>query len=109
MKSQTVILVCTYVRGKDKKKIVKDSLLNSKTTSTLPSNFLKGIKYYITRNFLAPLHITFMVTKRCNANCIMYSVPKKADYELSIPDIRDIFSDRLFHSIEQEFFFLDFY
>jgi len=38
----------------------------------------------------------------------MYSVPKKADYELSIPDIRDIFSDRLFHSIEQEFFFFRF-
>ena len=68
--------------------------------SKLLPDFLRGVKYYVTRNFQIPKHITFMVTRRCNANCVMCSLSKKADYELSISEIRDIFSDRLLHSIK---------
>lgn len=68
--------------------------------SNLISNCMQGIKYYVTRNSRPPTHITFMVTRRCNSNCVMCSVPKTAGYELSISEIRDIFSDTFFHSLK---------
>lgn len=69
------------------------------------SYFISGVKWHAAGRIYTPKPVAaiFAVTHRCNARCLMCSFWKRQDYrkELSINEIREIFSNPLFNTLEK--------
>lgn len=70
----------------------------------LPKFIVDGIGYHLTGPVFEelPRMLMFVVTKRCNSKCIMCQSWKQtsSDGELTIDEIRNIFSDPFFRKVE---------
>lgn len=64
------------------------------------SKLFRGTKYYLTNRFHKPQHLTFLVTRRCNAGCVMCSAPRNENNELRLADIEGIFRDEFFRTFK---------
>ena len=82
------------------KKTLANPFSSPRHLSSLLSRFITGIKFHAASSFRMPRHVTLMITSRCNASCIMCSIPKKGDYGLSITEIENTLSDNFFDSIQ---------
>jgi len=78
--------------------------ISVKNMLKLPFYLVRGIGYHLAGRIYTPkpIHLSFLVTRKCNARCIMCSIWKTGDSvkELTIGEIREIFSNSLFNSLE---------
>jgi MoaA/NifB/PqqE/SkfB family radical SAM enzyme len=82
----------------------RQQAISAKHVLKLPAYLASGIKYHAAGKLYTPkpLHSTLTVTRRCNSRCIMCIYWKEHDGapELSPAEIRDIFKDPVFSSLE---------
>lgn len=87
----------------EQRKLLRIPYLVLKVPYSLINGMISGIKYHVAGQIYTPkpLWLNFMVTRRCNAKCIMCSIWKtgNSNGELTIDEIREIFSNRLFDSL----------
>lgn len=69
----------------------------------LPSYFMRGVKYHATGHIYTrkPICVCLNVTHRCNSKCVMCSYWEEPhQQEITIAEIKRIFSNPLFSSVE---------